>query len=478
MVGLFNKPGVTFNDTSDDAEGLGEDEELSIVESDDDSDEDNNSDDNLSGVEVPDVDEESGGPSEKVANPFYDGAQSNNQDDESSTDFDSDNESDDELEDDKPNPKPEDDEEDELIKAIKAAREKKERNVPPDIKLSQLVTDISFHPEEDIIAVANIDGDISFFKYDNEKNDLQKKLKLHKKTVRAIEFDSDGKCLYSVSKDKDLKILDVESQEVKYKMLKCHDSALYSVKPIDQNVCVTGDEDGVVKLWDTRTEKSVMTSKKFEEFVSSFLVSDDGNTLVAGSGEGTIQSFDLRCRRPEIQSEVYEGEINCLGTVRNGNKLVAGSSSGSLYMFNWNQFGYHSDQFPGHPDGINSMIPTTENVIITACEDGLIRAVHLFPHRFLGVVGQHEGEFPVERMDVNTTGEMVASVSHDNRVKFWNIKYLEEMDYDKTRKPVQGQTKNAVRRKSAKLAAAREVEHQLPSSSRQNKADFFQGFKE
>jgi len=125
MVGLFNKPGVTFNDTSDDAEGLGEDEELSIVESDDDSDEDNNSDDNLSGVDVPDVDEESGGPSEKVANPFYDGAQSNNQDDESSTDFDSDNESDDELEDDKPNPKPEDDEEDELIKAIKAAREKK-----------------------------------------------------------------------------------------------------------------------------------------------------------------------------------------------------------------------------------------------------------------------------------------------------------------------------------------------------------------
>jgi hypothetical protein len=27
----------------------------------------------------------------------------------------------------------------------------------------------------------------------------------------------------------------------------------------------------------------------------------------------------------------------------------------------------------------------------------------------------HEDEFPIERLDVNTTGEIVASISHDNR---------------------------------------------------------------
>ena len=35
--------------------------------------------------------------------------------------------------------------------------------------------------------------------------------------------------------------------------------------------------------------------------------------------------------------------------------------------------------------------------------------------RFLGVIGHHEDEFPIERLDVNTTGEVVASISHDNR---------------------------------------------------------------
>ena len=62
------------------------------------------------------------------------------------------------------------------------------------------------------------------------------------------------------------------------------------------------------------------------------------------------------------------------------------------------------------------------------------------------------------------------------RVKFWNVAYLEEMDYDKTKKPLV-LPKSMVRSKSKKLAAAREVEHQLPSSGRANKAEFFQGLK-
>ena len=62
------------------------------------------------------------------------------------------------------------------------------------------------------------------------------------------------------------------------------------------------------------------------------------------------------------------------------------------------------------------------------------------------------------------------------RVKFWNVAYLEEMDYDKTKKPLI-LPKSQVRSKSKKLAAAREVEHQLPSSGRANKAEFFQGLK-
>ncbi len=54
-------------------------------------------------------------------------------------------------------------------------------------------------------------------------------------------------------------------------------------------------------------------------------------------------------------------------------KKVAGCADGRLYMFDWKQFGYHSADFPGHPDAINCVLAATENVVITACEDGSIR---------------------------------------------------------------------------------------------------------
>ena len=31
------------------------------------------------------------------------------------------------------------------------------------------------------------------------------------------------------------------------------------------------------------------------------------------------------------------------------------------------------------------IVAVTDNVVITACEDGVIRAVHLYPHRFVGM---------------------------------------------------------------------------------------------
>jgi len=369
------------------------------------------------------------------------------------------------------------DDEDELIKALKAARQKKERNCPPDLKCSELITDLSFHPEEDVLVLGNISGEVSVFSYSNDENKLQKKLKLSKKTIRGVEFDGTGSSLLTISKDKTFRVLDVETWTVKEKYVKCHDSALYSCSSLDPHTAVTGDEDGFVKMWDSRQPAtSVMTYKRFDEYVSSFLKIDDHH-LIASSGEGTIQSFDLRQKRPDVQSEVYESELNCLTTVRSNSKLVVGSGAGPLYLFSKDQYGLHSDQFPGHPDGVNCIIPVTDNVVMTGCEDGNIRAVHLYPHRFLGVVGHHEQEFPVERLDVNTSGEIIASISHDNRVKFWNVRYLEEMDYNKTKKPGV-LPKTAFRSKSRKQQLMKESEHQLPSSSRSNVKEFFSGFSQ
>lgn len=63
-----------------------------------------------------------------------------------------------------------------------------------------------------------------------------------------------------------------------------------------------------------------------------------------------------------------------MGLFRHNTKLVVGSSKGRLYLFNWGEFGYHSDVFPGpNKLAINTLVPITENVVITGSEDGVLR---------------------------------------------------------------------------------------------------------
>lgn len=133
-----------------------------------------------------------------------------------------------------------------------------------------------------------------------------------------------------------------------------------------------------------------------------------------------------------------------------------GSSKGNFYTFNWGEFGYHNDSFSsGTTSPISYMIPITEKIAITAGEEGIIRALHLFPGRVLGIVGQHS--LAVESIDVSNDGELIATSSHDNDIRFWNIKYFEDFD---------SITYNSKPNKNS-------LTNNLPSSLKRNRSDFF-----
>lgn len=59
----------------------------------------------------------------------------------------------------------------------------------------------------------------------------------------------------------------------------------------------------------------------------------------------------------------------------------------------------------------------------------ICRAVHLFPNRFLGVIGDHNG-FPVERMTISRCKTWLASCSHDDQIKFWNVSEIAKQKVD------------------------------------------------
>lgn len=153
--------------------------------------------------------------------------------------------------------------------------------------------------------------------------------------------------------------------------------------------------------------------------------------------------------------------------IRQDTKVLTGLGNGNMYIFDWNAFGYHSDSFGDNPAGVNCMLAITDNMIIIGCDDGKIRAINVFPHRYIGVVGQHK--FPVERMDISTCGQYIATSSHDGRVRFWNISYFENPDI-----VAQAPAKKSARNKKRSMRKEK-LTFQLPSSKKRNKGDFFAG---
>lgn len=74
------------------------------------------------------------------------------------------------------------------------------------------------------------------------------------KSCRGVEFDEAGSRLWCLSKDKTIYNLNTETGQVVDVYPEAHTAAPSRLLPLpgDSNLLVTGDDDGVVNLWDTR----------------------------------------------------------------------------------------------------------------------------------------------------------------------------------------------------------------------------------
>ncbi|CAO1637798.1 unnamed protein product [Parajaminaea phylloscopi] len=74
------------------------------------------------------------------------------------------------------------------------------------------------------------------------------------KSCRGIDFSHDGSRIWCLSKDRTIYSLDTESGSVVESFPGAHEAAPSRLLPLptEPNLLVTGDDDGVVKLWDTR----------------------------------------------------------------------------------------------------------------------------------------------------------------------------------------------------------------------------------
>ncbi|KAI0340452.1 WD40 repeat-like protein [Trametopsis cervina] len=324
----------------------------------------------------------------------------------------------------------------------------------PDISVSSQIFDLVFDPTRPIVYSALLSGEINAFTYDEQGMYARKfDVRPSRKSCRGLDISADGSELWAVGKSKALYTLDTATGSIAQTRKNAHDAAINRVKRLTSYLLSTGDDDGVVKLWDPRQPDAVNTYNHHFDFISDFLWLEDKKHLVCTSGDGTLSVLDVRSKKKEpfAQSEDQEDELLSAVSIKNGQKLVIGTQLGILSIFN-RRSGYSDcvDRVPGHPHSIDALspipsrYPNAASTILTGSSDGLVRVVEILPSKLVGVVADH-GEFPVERVKVDMGGEgnWVGSVGHDEILKLTDLREIFEDggddDEEKTEEASEGE---------------------------------------
>lgn len=188
------------------------------------------------------------------------------------------------------------DEDDVIAKIL--ANTKTPRTHPPDINIDDYVVDLTFHPDEDILAAGTISGDALIYKYSADENVLVNTLELHVKAIRDIEFNHDGSVLFSASKDRSILLTDVQTGKFKRSYDKAHEQPVCKMNVFDENLFATGDDDGTVKVWDVRDKSNdpIFSLKEVDDYITAIQTNDARKVLVTTSGDGYLTAINIGSR--------------------------------------------------------------------------------------------------------------------------------------------------------------------------------------
>ncbi|KAJ7031656.1 WD40-repeat-containing domain protein [Mycena alexandri] len=285
----------------------------------------------------------------------------------------------------------------------------------PDIPVGAQIFDLVFHPRHSTVYTALLTGHVKAFAYDAATHQDSFSVRPSKRSCRALTINEDGSRLYAAGKGKSIHTIDTVTGEIVETRAAAHDDPINRVKHLTPWLFATGDDNGVIKLWDPRQQDSIRTHRQHFDYITDFLWLPDKHHLLATSGDGTLSVMDVRAKKtaPFAQSEDQEDELLAATTIKGGAKVVVGTQLGILSIFNRSSgYGDCVDRVPGHPSSIDALcalpsaflestasFPGMENTVLTGSADGLVRAVQVLPTRLIGVVADH-GDLPVERLAV------------------------------------------------------------------------------
>ncbi|HJT26445.1 MAG TPA: GTP-binding protein [Pyrinomonadaceae bacterium] len=170
--------------------------------------------------------------------------------------------------------------------------------LPPGVKLlralkghREIVTDLAFDPNGDVLASGSYDETVKLWKADS--GELLHRLKGHEDSISSLVFHPHGHTLATASYDKTVMLWDVSSGKLLRTLGLPNNINSLAFDPHGETLA-SGSLNGTVALWEVSSGELLRTLKGHRGHINNVVFNPQGDILASVSDDATVKLWDSR----------------------------------------------------------------------------------------------------------------------------------------------------------------------------------------
>ena len=161
-----------------------------------------------------------------------------------------------------------------------------------------------------------------------------KHLRGHEGHVNAVAVFGDGKRACTGSKDKTVRIWNLENLELIHTFeFEGHKEAVNCVAVIGDRGVVSGSEDGVLMMWDIVKMKSTGIMTDHSDAINAVAVTRDRKRFVSASSDNMLKVWEIDSLECVQTLEGHSRPVMCVAVYGDGKRLVSGSRDKKIHVW-------------------------------------------------------------------------------------------------------------------------------------------------
>ena len=194
----------------------------------------------------------------------------------------------------------------------------------------------------------------------------------HTRSITAVIVNKDFNLAITSSEDYSLRIWDLQSEVIK-SILQGFSSNPTCIRfsPIDENIIISGDTNGEIKIWDLSNKKCISTIEAHIIDITSLALTNNCDRIISTSYDKNICIWDFESLNLNKKLK-YNSSILCL-LLLNNLYIVSGTSDNKIIIWDLNS-GEQLYTLLGHSSRVSTLaISPNNNYIVSGSYDKTLR---------------------------------------------------------------------------------------------------------